>query len=191
MPVGLSVLDIETNEISSLSTGDVKILDPLKVDVISPQSADKVMIYAEKIENGYSTASGQYTLAHGESCTASGVGSHAEGLNTISAFAHSHSEGIGTVVMNAYQHVTGKYNKTTGLLYNDTGAFVVGNGPSAISRSNILYAGGDKVYIEGKIINTGEIRNTTAGEGIVLKSPNGTSYKITVSDAGALSVVLA
>jgi hypothetical protein len=35
MPVGLSVLDIETNEIGSLSTGDVKILDPLKVDEIN------------------------------------------------------------------------------------------------------------------------------------------------------------
>lgn len=38
MPVGLSVLDIETNEISSLSTGDVKILDPLKVDLIQNSS---------------------------------------------------------------------------------------------------------------------------------------------------------
>lgn len=163
-------------------------MSTLNVDVISPQSADKVVIYADKIDNGYSTSSGQYSLAHGESCTASGVGSHAEGLNTISAFAHSHSEGIGTVVMNSYQHVTGKYNKTAGLLYNDTGAFVVGNGTTALNRSNILYAGGDKVYVEGKIINTGEIRNTTAGEGIILKSPNGTSYKITVSDAGALVV---
>jgi hypothetical protein len=163
-------------------------MSQINVDVVSPQSADKVMIYAEKIENGYSTASGQYSFAHGESCTASGVGSHAEGLSTVSAFAHSHSEGIGTVVMNSYQHVTGKYNKTAGLLYNDTGAFVVGNGTTALNRSNILYAGGDKVYVEGKIINTGEIRNTTAGEGIVLKSPNGTSYKITVSDAGALVV---
>jgi hypothetical protein len=35
MPVGLSVLDIETNEIGSLSTGDIKILDPLKVDEIN------------------------------------------------------------------------------------------------------------------------------------------------------------
>ena len=45
MPVGLSVLDIETNEIGSLSTGDVTILDPLKVDEIDANLGFAIPIF--------------------------------------------------------------------------------------------------------------------------------------------------
>jgi hypothetical protein len=51
MPVGLSVLDIETNEIGSLSSGDVKILDPLKVDVINPRLGSSVIISGVSVDS--------------------------------------------------------------------------------------------------------------------------------------------
>lgn len=44
---------------------------------------------------------------------------------------------------------------------------------------------------DGSINISGVIENTTSGEGIVLKSPDGTRYKITVANGGTLSITAA
>lgn len=85
MPVGLSVLDIETNEISSLSTGDVTILDPLKVDSILPNTGTVVDVNGVPIsapnlndiligdQTGINVTTGQGNIA---------IGTEALSLNT-------------------------------------------------------------------------------------------------------------
>ncbi|MBK8132600.1 MAG: hypothetical protein IPK48_07755 [Gammaproteobacteria bacterium] len=44
---------------------------------------------------------------------------------------------------------------------------------------------------DGNIYLPGPLENTTSGEGIVLKSPDGTRYKLTVANGGTLSVAAA
>jgi hypothetical protein len=43
----------------------------------------------------------------------------------------------------------------------------------------------------GTIFTPDIIENTTSGEGIILKSPNGTRYKLTVANGGTLSIAAA
>lgn len=113
--------------------------------------------------------------AEGYSCEASGSGSHAEGWFAIASGNSSHAEGFWTVASGWRQHVQGSYNIED---TEDKYAHIVGNGDDDDKRSNAhtldwdgnaWYAG----YVESKHI--------------ILTSPNGTRFKVTVSDSGTLS----
>jgi hypothetical protein len=67
-------------------------------------------------------------------------------------------------------------------IQNDT-VGTVGGTARAISSSSLLPS-----VFDGSIEAT-ELKVSTNGNGIVLKSPNGTSFTVTVSDAGVLTVV--
>ena len=83
---------------------------------------------------GYSTtASGEISHAEGYHTAASGNNSHAEGENTNASGNNSHAEGWFTVAASNYQHVQGKYNIEDA---NYKYAHIVGNGISALSKSN-------------------------------------------------------
>ena len=149
------------------------------------------------------TASGQYSHAEGKNTTASGKNSHAEGCWTVASMncAHaegdggvatsyashaegsycraagncSHAEGIGTRAHSQNQHVQGKYNVED---YDETYAHIVGNGADANNRSNAHTLDWD-----GNAWFAGSVEGTA----LILTSPNGTRFRITVSDTGNLS----
>jgi len=112
-------------------------------------------------------ASGDYSHAEGRSTTAKALYSHAEGRETtaISDYAHTeglrttakssyaHAEGNGTIARAQYQHVQGMYN----IEIDGLGSFVIGNGASDASRSNLLYANGSQVQISGSTNITGSL----------------------------------
>ena len=145
--------------------------------------------YASHTEGHYTTASGDYS--HAEGCgttasgrdshaegnytTASGECSHAEGDNTTASGECSHAEGYGTVASANYQHAQGKYN------IDDAGgkyAHIVGNGTYNGNRSNA-----HTLDWEGNGWFAGSVEATA----IILKSPNGTRFRIAVDGNGSLT----
>ena len=121
------------------------------------------------------TASGHYSHAEGRYTTASGESSHAEGDSTIASGESSHAEGYDTNASGQYQHAQGKYNiKDTADKY----AHIVGNGTSDTKRSNA-----HTLDWEGNAWFAGSVEGTA----LILLSPNGTRFNITVGDDGVLS----
>lgn len=136
-----------------------------------------------------STASGKYSHAEGSSAQASGEGSHAEGFYSHASGNYSHAEGYQTIATGAYSYAGGKGCITTDAvipqfsigsynLRNDNAVLTVGIGTEDAVRKN------------GFVIqNTGDVALPQAGTGIHLTSPNGTIYKLTISNEGELGIV--
>ena len=123
-------------------------------------------------ESAYSK--GYCTHAEGYHTVAYGAISHSEGCSTKTIGAFSHAEGIGNIAQGDAQHVQGKYNiQDTDNKY----AHIVGNGPSTYLRSNA-----HTLDWEGNAWYQGSVEATA----IILKSPNGTRFNITIDDDGVL-----
>jgi len=117
-------------------------------------------------EGFLTTAIGTQSHSEGFNTTAIGNRSHAEGRNTVSIGLYSHTEGFSTTAIGPYSHTEGYYTVANGNhqhvsgMYNVTGnttqgAFIIGNGASDLSRSNLIFAGGNGsaavVEINGKL----------------------------------------
>lgn len=126
-------------------------------------------------EGNATEASGSGAHSEGHGTKATNQGAHAEGGSTKASKAYSHAEGFQALASSMYQHVQGKYNvEDTASTY----AHIVGNGTSTTARSNAhtLDWDGNAWYA-----------GTVEGTAMIVKSPNGTRYQITVSDSGAIS----
>ncbi len=129
----------------------------------SNTSADARCSHAE----GYAThARGTTSHSEGRTTIARGDASHAEGIDTIARADYSHAEGRGTIAASAIQHVQGKYNIED---TNNKYAMIIGNGESVNKRSNCF---------------TVDWNGFVECAGFILTSPNGTQYKVTISDDG-------
>jgi hypothetical protein len=106
--------------------------------------------YLTKAEGSYSHAEGRETIASGEA-------SHTEGRYTTASGLYSHAEGLGTVAEGNHQHVMGSYNISS----SNAAAFIIGNGTTSSSRSNLVYASGSLVQITGSTSITSTL--TTSG----------------------------
>jgi len=133
-------------------------------------------------EGYYTIASGSSSHAEGQSTQALGGASHAEGNATITVGNWSHAEGHGTIAAANFQHVSGKFNISSS---NENDLLIIGNGIDDNNRNNILLVNTSSMFLSGSL------ETTVNGEGIIMKSPNGTRYKLTVDNSGTLSVVLA
>jgi hypothetical protein len=108
---------------------------------------------------GYQTrASGIASHAEGQLSIASGNYSHAEGYATTASADYSHTNGLGTTADGTYQHVSGIFNLSSANSY----AFIVGNGTSNASRSNLVFASGSTFQVTGSVALT---QNLTVGGG--------------------------
>ena len=124
-------------------------------------------------------AKGYASHAEGRKTTASGANSHAEGHSTTASGANSHAEGNSTIARGDYQHVQGKYNVED---TENNYAHIVGNGTSENKRSNAY-----TLDWHGNSWQGGSVEAAA----IILTSPNGTRYKITVNDDGTLTTTAA
>lgn len=127
-----------------------------------------------------------------------GTASHAEGRNTTASGAESHAEGFSTVASADYQHVEGIYNIDDGA--NGDKLHIVGNGTS-LKRSNAhtLDKSGNAWYAGDVYVGSTSGTNRDAGSKklateayvddtkLVIASPGGKKFKITVDDTGTLS----
>jgi len=108
---------------------------------------------------GNAVAQGSYSHAQGDNTVASGTGSHAEGYDAVASGLYSHAEGLATVASGSYQHVQGQYNLSS----SAQSAFIVGNGTSNGSRSNLIFASGSRVEITGSLNVSGGITGSLFG----------------------------
>lgn len=121
-------------------------------------------------------ARGIYSHAEGEKTEAIGACSHAEGQETKAEGWGSHAEGMRTISRSDCQHVQGKYNIDPGK--NSNLAHIVGNGESDTQRSNA-----HTLDWEGN----GWFAGTVEATAMILTSPGGKRFKVTVDDSGTLS----
>jgi hypothetical protein len=131
-------------------------------------------------EGDSTTAIGTYSHAEGASTTATGPYSHAEGSNTIASGSYSHAEGLGTVASGSYQHVQGQFNLSS----SAQSAFIIGNGTSDASRSNLVFASGSQFQVTGSVIATtgftGSLQGT-ASFAVTASHVISASYAVTAS----------
>ena len=105
-----------------------------------------------------SVAANQNAFAFGNSVTANANNSTAFGLNTFSGGEN--------------QFIIGKYN-----ILDSTKAFIIGNGASDVQRNNAL-----TVDWNGNL----QVSNSIESQFIILSSPSGKKFQITVDDDGIL-----
>ena len=137
-----------------------------------PTNADRVLGgYSAHAEGANNRAVGPFSHAEGDDTQAIGQGSHAEGQSTQAIGRYSHTEGLDTIALGSYQHVQGKYNITS----SAQSAFIVGNGTSNASRSNLILAAGNSVQVTGSLsvsgsvtINNVDIQSTIVAMAIAL-----------------------
>ena len=118
---------------------------------------------------GYSTqANGLFSHAEGVSTRAYGYASHAEGYLAIASGSYSHAEGHGTIASGSYSHAEGYYTVASGSYQHVQGqfnlsssadsAFIIGNGSSDGSRSNLVFASGSTFQVTGSLlVSTGNV----------------------------------
>ena len=114
-------------------------------------TATKAIGFANHAEGYNTTAVGFASHAEGESTQANGQSSHAEGFGTNAIGYASHVEGNNTIASGAYQHVQGQYNLSSSV----ESAFIIGNGTSNASRSNLVFASGSQFQITGSLLVSG------------------------------------
>ena len=120
------------------------------------------------------SATGIGAVALGKGTTAQGPGGFSAGTNTKSVNEASFAQGIGTTAGSQYQFAHGKYNKVD---WGKQYAEIVGNGTADNARSNAYTLDWD-----GNAWYAGMIECA----GIILKSPGGLRFKITVENNGEL-----
>lgn len=129
-----------------------------------------------------SGASGGKAISLGQSCYASGNQCIAFGNSSLSlannsvAFGHTH------LVNKQFCFAAGQGHDFTNAS-NGTGAV----GIASLMDSNTAFAVGNGVFNSNGNITRSNAFEVTKDGGIVLKSPNGTRYKIMVDDTGAIS----
>ena len=135
----------------------------------------------------YSHAEGENTIANGNSShaegyytTASADYSHAEGYNTIASGNYSHAEGIGTIASGSGQTVVGTYN-----IGNSSSLFIIGNGASNASRSDIFLVNTGSVIVSGNLNVTGAIKGGYATYSSNTSIPN-TSYFVGLNSVSSV-----
>ena len=135
----------------------------------------------------YSHAEGRLTWtygigshAEGLSTTTYGEASHAEGYNTIASGNYSHAEGIGTIASGSGQTVVGTYN-----IGNSSSLFIIGNGASNASRSDIFLVNTGSVIVSGNLNVTGGIKGGYATYSSNTSIPN-TSYFVGLNSVSSV-----
>lgn len=109
-------------------------------------------------EGALTLAFGPQSHAEGFNTTSSGTYSHAEGESTSAGGTASHTAGLGTLTNASYQYAIGRYNLA---MSTSPFAFIIGNGASNASRSNLVFASGSIFQVTGSVNVTSTL--TTSG----------------------------
>jgi hypothetical protein len=132
---------------------------------------------------GYDTTASAPNGAHaeGRNSVAQGQGSHAEGFVTNAIANYSHSQNYFTNAEGSSSHAGGVSSTASGVasFIHSTNSLVSGDRSVVLGGQNITGTADDTVYVP-------KLETVVDGEGIIMSSPNGTRYKITVDNAGNL-----
>jgi hypothetical protein len=153
-------------------------------------------------EGNGTIAGGDTSHAEGSGSQAIGSGSHAEGYITLAQGNYSHAGGVGfsdgkvfnrvkAVGEGSFNHST---NTNTTIISGATGAssaILGGTDHNALHQNSVILGGQGITTNASDTVFADNLELTKVGSKLILKSPNGTRYVITVNDAGVLSTVLA
>lgn len=118
--------------------------------------------------------------SHAEgSSIASGRLSHAEGSVTTASGKYSHAEGFKTIAASEGQHVQGKCNVEDA---DRKYAHIVGNG-YVTAGNDVVRSNAHTLDWDGNAWFAGSVEGTA----LILTSPGGKRFKVTVSDSGGLT----
>ena len=112
--------------------------------------------FAAHAEGLTSKADGSYSHAEGRSTLANGSYSHTQGRITTASGDYTHAGGYGTVASGNYQLVAGQFNVSS----SDSAAFIIGDGADANNRSNILFAGNNKIELNQPVTASADISSS-------------------------------
>jgi hypothetical protein len=143
-------------------------------------------------EGGNTSTIGIYSHAEGRFTTTRGIGSHTEGQQTftIGQYSHaegrlttasanySHAEGYSTVTNADYQHVQGQFNQLSPV----QSAFIIGNGVSDTSRSNLVFAADSSFQVTGSLNVSGSFSAQYRNLGSVAVPAIGSGISVTSKD---------
>ena len=148
-------------------------------------------------EGFFTLAQGLYSHAEGAGTLALGWNSHAEGWLTTSSANYSHAEGYWTIADGLHQHVQGQFNRTS----SAQSAFIIGNGVSNTSRSNLVFASGSYFQISASLnlsgsftpqyryIGSVEVSNVSLGV-VLSKSDYNVTFQATTLAVGNKNAIL-
>lgn len=132
---------------------------------------------ASHAEGDHTEASGDNAHAEGQRTSATKACAHAEGWQSVADGYYAHVEGMQTRAMSDAQHVQGMYNIADA---EGKYAHIVGNGtadsPTGRSNAHTLDWDGNAWYA-----------GTVEGTALILKSPDGSRYQVTVGNDGTIS----
>ena len=163
------------------SRGSVKVkIVPTKLK-LAYRPIDKVALPSDKIIGVYN--SDKESVMLNGAYEASGTDSLATGYYTRAKGAYSTALNYGTTALGEGQCVVGRFNEE-----NENALFIVGNGGNDVTRSTAFSVGTSSTNINTNV-NISEGHNLEVKGDIILASPNGTRYRITVNDDGTLSTI--
>jgi len=111
---------------------------------------------------------------------AGGMWSFASGMDTKANGLYSHAEGYSTIASGKTQHAEGTYNiEDTENKY----AHIIGNGYYDIENKQTIRSNAHTLDWSGNAWYSGSVESKS----VILSSPNGTRYEITVGDDGQLT----
>ena len=113
--------------------------------------------FAAHAEGLTSIAEGSYSHAEGRLTLASGSYSHTQGHLTTASGDYSHAGGHGTIAAGNYQLVGGNFNISS----SNNAAFIIGNGADTNNRSNIIFAGNEKIELNAAVTASGNISGSS------------------------------
>jgi hypothetical protein len=144
------------------------------------------------------TASGSYSFAMGYFTTASGPRSFAIGENNTASGDYSTAIGLENTSSSFNEMVVGHYATnyipaSTNTIVSTDRLFAIGNGTTIFSRSNaitVLKNGnmgiGNDTPTAKLQVKSGDVYVETIGNGVIIKSPNGSCWRLSVSNAGVV-----
>jgi hypothetical protein len=138
--------------------------------------------FAAHAEGLGSQAKGAYAHAEGRNTIASGSYSHTQGRETTASGDYSHASGYGTRAFGNYQLVAGQFNITN----TDNSSFIIGDGTDTNNRSNILFAGNNKIELNSPVTASSNISasGNLIGNNLVIGGGTFTSASLAAGGGG-------
>lgn len=153
---------------------------------------------SHEVSQSNNMVGGYSHIVNGQSNMVGGNDNTIEGYNNLVAGANNTINGAQSFVVGQFNKTSNKYNYLLGRSltatasdqtiigsYNkerDDATFMIGIGTANSNRKNAL-----TITTNGRAEFINDIELTTADSGIILKSPNGTKFKLTVDDNGTLT----
>jgi hypothetical protein len=196
------VLPIQVSTTGVNFTGNVTGLPTVEAGLVAGTATDSIK-NADSLVTNATTAGGAQAIALGNGATSSnaqtiaiGNGALSNNFQSVAIGDGAEATGVGAVAMGQYSNANGIYASAWGRtsIASSDGSVAFGQQaevpfgvPGGVAMGRQVQADtADTTHVRALKIVAPD--GGTGGNGITMLSPNGTAYKLTVSDAGALVI---